>query len=64
MVVSMAFVNNENTIPASIIVLFESPRSTLFANKITEKTVANPQINPITGKAIFPTNGIENPRIM
>ena len=63
-VVSIAFVKRENTIPARIIVLFERLLSTLFAKAITTNTVMTPDKKPITGSARFPITGIEIPNIM
>ena len=63
-VVNIALVKSDNTIPANITVLFESPLSTLLEKIITAKTVKTPHKNPIIGIAKFPITGIEIPRTM
>ena len=60
-VVSNEFTNNENTIPANIIVLLDIDLS-IFAEKvITENTVISPNKNPTIGSVKLPKKLADNP---
>ena len=56
--------NNEKTIPANIIVLFDIVLSILLENNMTKYTVKSPNINPTKGSVKLPMTGIVIPVII
>ena len=62
--VSIAFINNENTIPTKIIVLLDMFLSNFDVKLTARNTVNSPKTNPKKGNVNIPRKGMLTPVIM
>src|SRR5699024_5850694 len=63
-IVVMAFIKREKTIPTNIIVVFSIFLSILAVKFITRYTVSSPHNKPTKGRVKFPNKGMVNPVII